>query len=177
MAYSSAVTATATSARRRSSSSGAPTAPTTSPTRRARCCTISFHPFGTGQFLSQAKAEQDQPGYGYAVFRFTGNEAVMYAPQCSDQDKAKIEPLGVEVNSQFECVDRPRRRSHRPVRATHRLSASRSSEDLGAAKIGAIEQQCRVPVRELRGSVCARPSTTPALLSDLSTTARTCRTT
>jgi hypothetical protein len=65
---------------------------------------ISFHPFGTGQFLSQAKAEKDQPGYGYAVFRFTGNEAVMYAPQCSDQDKAKVEPFGVEVNSQFECV-------------------------------------------------------------------------
>ena len=68
---------------------------------------ISFHPLGDGAFISQAKAEKDQPGYGYAVFRFTGNEAVLYAPQCSDQDKTKIEPFGVEVNAQFECaIDR-----------------------------------------------------------------------
>jgi hypothetical protein len=65
---------------------------------------ISFHPMGGDRFLSQAKAEKDQPGYGYAVFRFAGNEAFLYAPQCSDQDKAKMEALGVEVNGQFECV-------------------------------------------------------------------------
>ncbi len=68
---------------------------------------ISFHPLGEGSFISQAKAENAQPGYGYAVFRFSGNEAVLYAPQCSDQDKAKIESFGVELNSQFECaIDR-----------------------------------------------------------------------
>jgi hypothetical protein len=65
---------------------------------------ISFHPLGDGRFLSQAKAEKDQPGYGYAVFRMIGKEALLYAPQCNDQDKAKIEPIGVEVNGQFECV-------------------------------------------------------------------------
>ncbi len=38
------------------------------------------------------------------VFRFSGNEALLYAPQCSDQDRVKMELLGVEVNSQFECT-------------------------------------------------------------------------
>ncbi len=65
---------------------------------------ISFHPMGNDRFLSQAKAEKDQPGYGYAVFRVAGKEAFLYAPQCSDQDRAKVEALGVEVNGQFECV-------------------------------------------------------------------------
>ena len=66
--------------------------------------TISFYPLSDGQFISQAKSDKDQPGYGYAVFRFSGNEALLYAPQCSDQDKVKMELLGVEVNGQFECV-------------------------------------------------------------------------
>jgi hypothetical protein len=65
---------------------------------------ISFHPMGDARFLSQAKAEKDQPGYGYAVFRIVGKEAFLYAPQCNDQDRAKVEALGVEVNGQFECV-------------------------------------------------------------------------
>lgn len=65
---------------------------------------ISFHPMVDDRFLSQAKAEKEQPGYGYAVFRFVGNEAFLYAPQCSDQDKAKMEALSVEINGQFECV-------------------------------------------------------------------------
>ena len=66
--------------------------------------TISFHPLSDGQFIGQAKSDKDQPGYGYVVFRFSGNEALLYAPQCSDQDKVKMELLGVEVNGQFECV-------------------------------------------------------------------------
>ena len=65
---------------------------------------ISFHPMGGDRFLSQAKAEKDQPGYGYAVFRVSGKEAFLYAPQCSDHDRAKVEALGVEINGQFECV-------------------------------------------------------------------------
>lgn len=68
---------------------------------------ISFHPLGEGAFVGQAKAENAKPGYGYAVFRFAGNEAVLYAPQCSDQDKGQIEPLGVEFSNRFECaIDR-----------------------------------------------------------------------
>jgi hypothetical protein len=65
---------------------------------------ISFHPMGNDRFLSQAKAEKEQPGYGYAVFRVAGNEAFLYAPQCSEQDRAKMEAFGVEINGQFECV-------------------------------------------------------------------------
>lgn len=66
--------------------------------------TMSLHPMGDDRFISQARAEKDQPGYGYAVFRIAGKEALLYAPQCSDQDRAKVEALGVEVNGQFECV-------------------------------------------------------------------------
>jgi hypothetical protein len=66
--------------------------------------TISFYPLSDGQFISQAKSDKDQPGYGYAVFKFSGNQALLYAPQCSDQDKVQMELLGVEVNSQFECA-------------------------------------------------------------------------
>jgi hypothetical protein len=71
---------------------------------KGEALTISFYPLSDGQFISQAKADKDQPGYGYVVFRFAGNEALLFAPQCSDQDKVKMELLGVEVNSQFECV-------------------------------------------------------------------------
>jgi hypothetical protein len=68
---------------------------------------ISLHPLGEGSFIGQAKAEKDQPGYGYAVFRFSGNEALLYAPQCSDQDKNKLDQFGVVINTQFECaIDR-----------------------------------------------------------------------
>jgi hypothetical protein len=66
--------------------------------------TVSFHALGGGLFIAQAKAEKDQPGYGYAVMRVTGSEAFVYVPQCDAQDKAALTAAGVEVNGQLECV-------------------------------------------------------------------------
>jgi hypothetical protein len=66
--------------------------------------TVSFHPLGGGLFIAQAKAEKDQPGYGYAMLRMTDGEALVYVPQCDAQDKAVLTTAGVEVNGQLECV-------------------------------------------------------------------------
>ena len=66
--------------------------------------TISFHALGGDLFVGQAKAEKDQPGYGYTIVRIAGNEAVLYVPQCDDQDKAVLAAASVEVNGQLECI-------------------------------------------------------------------------
>lgn len=66
--------------------------------------TLSFHALGDDLFVGQAKADKDQPGYGYAVLRVAGGEAVVYVPQCDAQDRAALATSGVEVNGQLECV-------------------------------------------------------------------------
>jgi hypothetical protein len=65
--------------------------------------TVSFR-LGGDLFVGQAKADKDQPGYGYAVLRVTGGEAMVYVPQCDAQDKAALAASGVEVNGQLECI-------------------------------------------------------------------------
>ena len=65
--------------------------------------TVSFHALGGGLFIGQAKADKDEPGYGYAVLR-VGSEALVYVPQCDAQDKAVLAAAGVEVNAQLECI-------------------------------------------------------------------------
>jgi hypothetical protein len=66
--------------------------------------TVSLHPLGPGLFVAQAKAEKDDPGYGYALLRVSGGEAVVYVPQCDAQNKAVLAAAGVEVNAQMECI-------------------------------------------------------------------------
>ncbi|HEY6994380.1 MAG TPA: hypothetical protein VH397_11770 [Xanthobacteraceae bacterium] len=66
--------------------------------------TVSFHALGGDLFVGQAKDNNDQPGYGFAVLRMAGGEAVVYVPQCDAQDKAALTAVGVEVNGQHECV-------------------------------------------------------------------------
>ena len=66
--------------------------------------TISFHALGGDLFVGQAKAEKDQPAYGYTIVRIAGNETVLYVPQCDDQDKAVLAAASVEVNGQLECI-------------------------------------------------------------------------
>ena len=113
---------------------------------------ISFHPMGDDRFLGQAKAEKDQPGYGYAVFRITGTEAFLYAPQCDDQDRAKVEALGVEVNGQFECV------------------IDRVKDVVGLFGSSISASRCQSWCGSSRSTYCARPSTTPRASSRLSMT-------
>jgi len=66
--------------------------------------TVSLHALGGDLFIAQAKAEKDQPGYGYAVMRMAGREAFVYVPQCDAQDKAVLASAGVEVTAQLECI-------------------------------------------------------------------------
>jgi hypothetical protein len=66
--------------------------------------TISFHAIGGDLFVGQARAEKDQPGFGYTMVRIAGNEAVLYVPQCDDQDKTVLAAASVEVNGQLECI-------------------------------------------------------------------------
>jgi hypothetical protein len=69
--------------------------------------TMSLHALGGDRFVGQASPDKTQPGYGYVVFRMTGNEALLYLPQCDKQDKAVLSAAGVELNGQYECmVDR-----------------------------------------------------------------------
>jgi hypothetical protein len=66
--------------------------------------TISLHALGSDRFVGQASPSKNQPGYGYVVFRFTGNEATLYLPQCDKQDKAVLKAAGVEMNGEYECI-------------------------------------------------------------------------
>jgi hypothetical protein len=65
---------------------------------------ISLHALGGGLFVGQARPSQRQPGYGYVMFRMTGNEAVLYLPQCDRQDKSILTAAGVAVKGQLECI-------------------------------------------------------------------------
>jgi hypothetical protein len=64
---------------------------------------MSLHALGGDLFASQAK-EKGKQHFGYIVFRVTAAEAVLFAPQCSDQDKGALEAAGVEMSNQFECA-------------------------------------------------------------------------
>jgi hypothetical protein len=68
--------------------------------------TMSLHAVGDDLFAGQTRTEKDkdEPGYGYVLFRITGNEALLYAPQCDEQDKATLNAFGVELGGQFECI-------------------------------------------------------------------------
>ena len=66
--------------------------------------TISLHALGGDRFVGQANPSKNQPGYGYVVFRFTGNEATLYLPQCDKQDKAVLKASGVELSGDYECI-------------------------------------------------------------------------
>ena len=46
---------------------------------------------------NEQEKDKDKPAYGYVVFRVTGNEALLHAPQCDEQDKAMLATLGVEI--------------------------------------------------------------------------------
>jgi len=52
------------------------------------------------------RPNSDTKGYGYALFKIDGREALVYVVECDKQDKAQLEKLGVAIG-QFECrIDR-----------------------------------------------------------------------
>jgi hypothetical protein len=66
--------------------------------------TMLLYPVAAGLFVGQsASTEADKSGFTYVVLRITGNEAVLYVPQCDDQDKDKLAAAKVEVHERFEC--------------------------------------------------------------------------
>jgi hypothetical protein len=65
---------------------------------------ISFHPLADGVFVGQAKPEKEKPGYGYVVVRITAGEALLYAPQCDQQDQARLSAFKVILKDKYNCV-------------------------------------------------------------------------
>lgn len=69
---------------------------------------VSFHPIAGGFHVAQAGgvpiANNEKPGYGFALFRIRGREALVYVLECDKQDQAKLAAAGVEIRAQYECV-------------------------------------------------------------------------
>jgi len=68
---------------------------------------VTFHPIGDGMLVAQvgglARSGTAQTGYGYALFRINGREALVYVLECDKQDKAMLEAARVEIRGQYEC--------------------------------------------------------------------------
>jgi hypothetical protein len=68
---------------------------------------VSFYPIPGGLFVAQVggmpRAGTDKTGYGYALFKINGREALVYVVECDKQDKAMLEAARVEIRGQYEC--------------------------------------------------------------------------
>jgi len=68
---------------------------------------VSFHPIAGGMLVAQVagmpRSGTDKPGYGYALFRIDGREALVYVLECDGQDKAILDAARVEIRGQYEC--------------------------------------------------------------------------
>ena len=53
---------------------------------------VTFHPIAGGLHIAQVgqvpQRATEKKGYGYAVFKISGPEALVYVPDCDEQDKA-----------------------------------------------------------------------------------------
>jgi hypothetical protein len=70
---------------------------------------ISFYALSEDRFVGQAKAEKDADDktHGYVMLRIVGKEALLYLPQCDEQDQATLAAFKVELINKFECrIDR-----------------------------------------------------------------------
>ena len=68
---------------------------------------VTFHPIAGGLFVAQVgempQRSGDSKGYGYALFKVEGREALVYVVECEKQNKAMLAILGVEFRGQYEC--------------------------------------------------------------------------
>jgi hypothetical protein len=68
---------------------------------------VSFHPIAGGMHVAQVggmpRPGTDSKGYGYALFRINGREALVYMVECDKQDKAMLAAARVEIRGQYEC--------------------------------------------------------------------------
>jgi hypothetical protein len=68
---------------------------------------VSFHPISGGMHVAQVggmpQTGTDKKGYGYALFRVSGREALVSVVECDKQDKAMLAAARVEIRGQYEC--------------------------------------------------------------------------
>lgn len=68
---------------------------------------VTFHPIADGLHVAQVGdvplRTTDRKGYGFAVFKISGPEALVYVLECDKQDKTMLAALGVEIRDQYEC--------------------------------------------------------------------------
>lgn len=68
---------------------------------------VTLHPIAGGLLVAQVgdipQRSTDKKGYGYALFKIDGREALVYVVECDKQDKAMLAILGVEFRGQYEC--------------------------------------------------------------------------
>jgi hypothetical protein len=69
---------------------------------------VSFHPIAGGMHVAQVggmppRPNTDKKGYGYALFKIDGREALVYVVECNKQDKAMLAAARVEIRGEYEC--------------------------------------------------------------------------
>ena len=68
---------------------------------------VSFHPIAGGMHVAQVgglkQPGTNKTGYGYALFRISSREALVYVVECDKQDKAMLAAARVEIRGQYEC--------------------------------------------------------------------------
>jgi hypothetical protein len=66
---------------------------------------IAFFPMPGGLYLGQAEVKsKTETSYGFLIIRIKGSDVLIHAPQCANQDKAKLTALGVTLRGKYECV-------------------------------------------------------------------------
>jgi hypothetical protein len=69
---------------------------------------VSFHVIAGGVLVVQVggmpRSGTDKTGYGYALFKINGREALVYVLECDKQDKAMLEAARVDIRGQYECL-------------------------------------------------------------------------
>ena len=68
---------------------------------------VTFHLIAGGLFAAQVggmpRQGSEKKGYGYALFKVDGREALVYVVECDKQDKAMLAAARVEIRGQYEC--------------------------------------------------------------------------
>ena len=68
---------------------------------------VTFHPIAGGLYVAQVggmpQQGTDKKGYGYALFKIDGREALVYVVECDKQDKTMLAAARVEIRGHYEC--------------------------------------------------------------------------
>jgi hypothetical protein len=67
---------------------------------------VSLHAIAGGMHVLQAyeaKKDSQKKGYGYALLKVSGREALVYIAECDKQDRKRLIARGVEIRGKYEC--------------------------------------------------------------------------